>query len=211
MDWDLVSDDVSRMELPNPVGIDVGVSNIAVLSDGTVYENTHGYYKEIDEFRKTGEKLSRTLTNTKQYRKTKSRLNHKYRRIVSRRKDRVEKISLDIIKNHTTIVMEDLSVKGLRSISKSSRMMISYNDGSLGLLRKRISDKAMEAGRELILVDPRNTSQMCSGCGNMVHKGLSDRVHICPECGLIMDRDLNASVNKLRLGLTRNPSLATTG
>ena len=89
LDIDPVSDKMFRMELPNPVGIDVGVSNIAVLSDGTVYENTHGYHKEIDEFRKTGEKLSRTLTNTKQYRKTKSRLNHKYRRMVSRRKDRV--------------------------------------------------------------------------------------------------------------------------
>ena len=182
-----------------------------MLSDGTVYENTHEYSKAMDEFKKTGKKLSGTLTNTKKYRMTKSRLNHKYRRIVDKRKDYVEKTSLEIVKNHTTIVMEDLSIKGLRSISKSSKMTISYNDGSLGMLRKRISDKAMEAGRELILINPKNTTQMCSKCGNMVHKELSDRVHVCPICGLTMDRDLNASVNILRLGLTRNPSLATTG
>lgn len=208
---DIAANGMFRMELPRPAGIDIGVSNVAVLSDGTIYENNHEYSKAIDEFRKTGERLSGTLTNTEQYRKTKSRLNHRYRRIVNRRKDYVEKTSLDIVKNHTTIVMEDLSIKGLRSISKSPNMTISYNDGSLGMLRKRISDKAMEAGRELILVDPRNTSQMCSRCHNMVHKELSDRVHICPVCGLTMDRDLNASVNILRLGLTRNPSLATTG
>ena len=208
---DIVTNEMFRTELPRPVGIDIGVSNVAVLSDGTVYENTHEYSKAMDEFKKTGKKLSGTLTNTKKYRMTKSRLNHKYRRIVDKRKDYVEKTSLEIVKNHTTIVMEDLSIKGLRSISKSSKMTISYNDGSLGMLRKRISDKAMEAGRELILVDPKNTSQMCSGCRNIVHKELSDRVHICPICGLIMDRDLNASVNILRLGLTRNPSLATTG
>ena len=211
MELDIATDEIFRTELPRPVGIDIGVSNIAVLSDGTVYENNHEYSKAMDEFKKTGEKLSNTITNTKKYKMMKSRLNHKYRRIVDKRKDYVEKTSLEIVKNHTTIVMEDLSIKGLRSISRSPKMTISYNDGSLGMLRKRISDKAMEAGRELILINPKNTTQMCSKCGNMVHKELSDRVHICPICGLIMDRDLNASVNILRLGLTRNPSLATTG
>ena len=208
---DIATDEIFRTELPRPVGIDIGVSNIAVLSDGTVYENNHEYSKAMDEFKKTGEKLSNTITNTKEYKMTKSRLNHRYRRIVNKRKDYVEKTSLEIVKNHTTIVMEDLSIKGLRSISRSPKMTISYNDGSLGMLRKRISDKAMEAGRELILVDSKNTSQMCSGCRNIVHKELSNRVHVCPICGLTMDRDLNASVNILRLGLTRNPSLATTG
>jgi putative transposase len=84
-------------------------------------------------------------------------------------------------------------------------MAKSYDDASLGRLRQRILDKAMEAGRRIVLVDPRNTSQMCSSCQNMVHKELSDRMHVCPYCGLVMDRDLNASLNILRLGSTRDP------
>jgi putative transposase len=61
--------------------------------------------------------------------------------------------------------------------------------------------KAENAGRVVILVEPRNTSKQCSGCGEMVEKSLDIRVHECPECGLIMDRDQNAAINILRLGL----------
>lgn len=156
-------------------------------------------------------KLLTLPIGTKQYKKTKSRLNHKYRKMVSRRKENIEKISLDIVKNHKTIVLEDLSVKDLRSISKSPGMNNSYDDSSLGILRQRIFDKAMEAGRNIVLVDPKNTSQMCSKCGMIVPKKLSDRMHICPHCGLTMDRDLNASLNILRLGSTRDPILAHIG
>ena len=63
------------------------------------------------------------------------------------------------------------------------------------------SYKAAEAGRRMVLVDPANTSQICSSCGQMVKKDLSVRVHECPNCGLSIDRDLNASMNILRLGL----------
>jgi len=128
--------------------------------------------------------------------------------VVNRRKEMVEKVSLDIARKYTTIVMEDLSIKELKTKSLSTSMNISYIDGSLGKLRQRIFCKAMEAGRKIVLVNPRNTSQMCSGCGHIVHKELSDRVHSCPFCNLTIDRDLNASINILRLGLTSNPSLA---
>ena len=61
--------------------------------------------------------------------------------------------------------------------------------------------KAEEAGSRVILVNPRTTSQMCSRCGMIVAKTLSDRVHSCPRCGLVMDRDQNAAINIMRLGL----------
>ena len=63
------------------------------------------------------------------------------------------------------------------------------------------SYKAENAGRKVILVDPKNTSKMCSNCGMLVEKDLSERTHNCPFCGLSIDRDLNASINILRLGL----------
>ena len=64
-----------------------------------------------------------------------------------------------------------------------------------------ISYKAESAGRLFVLVNPAYTSQMCSGCGTIVPKDLSERIHNCPKCGLVMDRDLNAAKNILRLGL----------
>lgn len=196
---------MSTSTIPRPVGIDIGVSNTAVLSDGTFYRNGRIYRDMEERLKEENRKLSSVPTNTKQYRKTRSRLNHKFRRIVNKRKENIESISADIVRNHTMIAMEDLSVKGLRSISRSKGMAKSYDDASLGRLRQRILDKAMEAGRRIVLVDPRNTSQMCSSCQNMVHKELSDRMHVCPYCGLVMDRDLNASLNILRLGSTRDP------
>ena len=101
--------------------------------------------------------------------------------------------------------MEDLSVKGLKSISQNKGMKKSYDDASLGRLRTRIADKAESAGRRIILVDPKDTSQICSECGAYVHKDLSVRVHICPCCGLSIDRDVNAALNILHRGLTRKP------
>ena len=87
-----------------------------------------------------------------------------------------------------------------RDISRNA-----YDDASLGMLRRRLTDKAIEAGRRIILVDPRWTSQVCCGCGACVKKGLKVRTHVCPECGLVMDRDLNSAVNILIWGLTGNP------
>ncbi|MGE5373382.1 MAG: RNA-guided endonuclease InsQ/TnpB family protein, partial [Phycisphaerales bacterium] len=77
----------------------------------------------------------------------------------------------------------------------------SISDVAWGMLVTSTRSKAAYAGSEVVLVDPRNTSQVCSGCGIIVQKELSERVHGCPGCGLAMDRDLNAALNILRLGM----------
>jgi putative transposase len=74
-------------------------------------------------------------------------------------------------------------------------------DAAWNKLVQYTSYKAVDAGRRVVLVNPAYTSQMCSGCGQIVKKDLSVRVHDCPYCGLSIDRDLNASKNILRLGL----------
>ena len=80
----------------------------------------------------------------------------------------------------------------IRKRSRSKFMTNGYNDASLGYLRRRIQDKASSAGREMILVDPKGTSQTCSMCGNTVNKDLSVRVHECPYCKTSMERDIRA-------------------
>ena len=94
--------------------------------------------------------------------------------------------------------MEDLSIIDLRKRSKNRYMTNGYNDASLGTLRRRIEDKASSAGREIILVNPNKTSQMCSVCENIAEKDLSVRQHICPQCGYTSDRDVNAARNILQ-------------
>ena len=181
-----------------PVGVDIGIHNIVALSDGTVFPSDRIFPRLKGTLEKHQRKLSRTSPGTEPYKKIQTRINHLYEKINNHRKNNTEQISSYIVKNHSHIVMENLSVKALCSISKNRFMTNGYNDASLGTLRRRIEDKASSAGREIILVDPKGTSQMCSVCEDMVEKDLSVRQHICPQCGYTADRDVNAARNILQ-------------
>ena len=186
-----------------PVGVDIGVSNIAALSDGTVFRNDHIFAKMAKRLAKLQRQLSRALFGSERYRKLQTSINHLYEKIQNHRKNNTETISAYIVKNHDVIGMEDLSVRALRRISKNRKMTNGYNDASLGTLVRRIKDKASSAGREVILVDPKDTSQLCSQCGSIVKKDLSVRVHSCPFCGFTADRDVNGAKNILRRTLAK--------
>jgi putative transposase len=87
----------------------------------------------------------------------------------------------------------------------------SISDASWGKFFALLSYKAEEAGRTVTKVPPNETSQICSGCGEKVHKSLSVRIHHCPYCDLVMDRDLNASINILRAGQARQALTPSVG
>ena len=180
-----------------PIGVDIGIQNIVALSDGTVFHNDRIFSKLKGTLEKHQRRLSTIPPGTRQYGKIQSRINHLYQKIRNHRKNDIEGISSYITRTYSHIVMEDLSVKDLRSISKSKRMTNGYDDASLGSLRRRIEDKASSAGREIVLVDSKNTSQMCSVCEEIVRKDLRTREHICPYCGYEADRDVNAAMNIL--------------
>ena len=186
-----------------PVGVDIGVSNIAALSDGTVFRNDHIFAKMAKRLAKLQRQLSRALFGSERYRKLQTSINHLYEKIQNHRKNNTETISAYIVKNHDVIGMEDLSVRALRRISKNRKMTNGYNDASLGTLVRRITDKALSAGRIVIQVDPKDTSQLCSQCGSIVKKDLSVRVHSCPYCGFTADRDVNGAKNILRRTLAK--------
>ncbi len=187
------------------VGVDIGISNIAALSDGTVFRGEYAYLQKEEELKRVQRKLSSLSALTEGYRKTKAVLNHIYEKIDNRRRNTTENISRYIADNYDTIAMEDLSVAQLRRRSRDRWMTKRYNDVKLGELRRRIQDKAESAGCSVILVDPRGTSQICSSCGAYVKKDLSVRVHVCPACGLTIDRDVNAARNILARALSQNP------
>ena len=186
---------------PKCVGVDLGISNIAVTSDGTFYPNDRPYEKAGKKLKKSQRRMSKEEKGSPEWLKQLSRVKHGYSKVSDHRNRIADKISNDIVYGNDVIVMEKLSVKGLRHISRDGDMTNMYNDALLGRLRTKITYKAIRAGREIVLVDPKGTSQRCSKCGNMVKKDLGVRVHSCPVCGLVMDRDLNASINILERGL----------
>ena len=194
-----------------PVGVDIGIRNIVALSDGTVFPNNHAYQRNEEDLRLIQKRLSRTARNTELYNKLRTKLNHIYERIDNIRRNDTETISRYIVDNHDVIAMEDLSVEQLRRRSRNKKMTNGYNDVRLGELGRRIRDKAESAGREIILVDPKGTSQTCSCCGETVKKDLSVRMHVCPSCGVKIDRDVNAARNILARALPAVPKHGSTG
>jgi putative transposase len=123
-----------------------------------------------------------------------------YERIRNQRNDFLHKVANLYIERYGTIFVEDLNIIGL---IRNSHLSKSISDSSWGKFFELLSYKAEDAGRIVVKVPPRNTSQICSYCGEKVVKSLAVRIHSCPYCGLVMDRDENAARNILRVGQTR--------
>ena len=182
------------------VGIDLGLENLAVLSDGNIVPNDHTYKKKEKELIRQQIVLSKYEKNTPDYQKQVTKLSHKFKKLSNHRKDLFHKVSRTITENYRNIIMEDLSVKEMIEDSFKG-MRKSYRDAGWATFRDMICYKAAEAGNNVIFVNPAYTSQLCSSCGTLVPKDLSVRKHICPHCGLIMSRDRNAAINILNRGL----------
>jgi putative transposase len=121
-----------------------------------------------------------------------------HERIANRRKDFAHKLSRRLVNEFGIIVLEDL---GICRMIKNHRLAKSIADAAWNQLATYTRYKAASAGRVYVEVDPRSTSQRCSHCHGVVKKDLSMRMHQCPSCGLEIDRDLNAALNILAVGL----------
>jgi len=183
------------------VGIDVGLSSFAVDSDGAVIENPRFYEHSLEKIRKIQQSIARKKRFSKNWKKAKSRLDKTYDHITNQKKDFLHKLSRQYVDTYATICVEDLNIKGLKEKGNSTGIHRSIHDASWGRFYSYLSYKAESAGMNLIKVDPRNTSQICSNCGSIVKKTLSERVHECPYCGFVADRDYNAAVNIHRVGM----------
>ena len=192
------------------VGIDVGLESFATLSNGEKIANPRFFREEESELARVQRKLSKAPKGTPERKKALKVVQRIHERIANRRTDFANKVSCQLVDRYGVIVFEDLNIKGMM---QNHRLSKSIGDVAWNILVKATESKAAYAGSKVVLVDPKYTSQMCSRCGLIVKKGLSERVHRCPECGLTMDRDLNAAINILRLGMQslrksdRSPSL----
>jgi len=123
-------------------------------------------------------------------------LRKEYAKVSARRRERSIMLARALVARYDRIYVEDLNVRGLAS----GMLAKSVNDAAWGDFLRWLHVKAEEAGREVVEVDPCGTSQICSGCGVVVKKTLAVRVHRCPDCGLVLDRDVNAARNILTAG-----------
>lgn len=181
------------------IGIDVGISNFAVFSDGTFIENQR-YLAEWEERLSDAQSEKDKMPHRSPERKKAARkLSRMYEKVGNLRNNFANQLSRQIVNNYGIICMEDGFTSNL--IKNKPYMAKSVLDASWDRFRTFLSYKAESAGRQFVLVNPAYTSQICSGCGTIVKKDLSERIHNCPICGLVMDRDLNAAKNILRLGL----------
>ncbi|MHC1688895.1 MAG: RNA-guided endonuclease InsQ/TnpB family protein [Methanothrix sp.] len=195
--------DMGDVQLPpwkdgSVVGIDVGLESFATLSNGEKIANPRFFREEEKELARVQRKLSNAPKGTPERKKALKVVELVHERIADRRNDFANKISRQLVDRYGVIVFEDLDIKNML---KNHCLAKSISDVAWNMLVKSTESKAAYAGSKVVLVDPRNTSQMCSRCGLIVKKDLSERVHSCSECGLSMDRDLNAAVNILRLGM----------
>jgi putative transposase len=176
------------------VGVDVGIKNFAVLSDGEIIENPKFLKVSEKRLKRKQRKLSIKKKCSKNRNKQRIIVAKQHRKIREQRKDFQHKLSRKLVNENDVIVFEDLRIKNM---IKNHCLAKSISDVAWSQFINFTKYKAEEAGREVIFVDPRGTSIICSGCGVKVPKTLADRIHCCPSCGLEIDRDLNAAINIL--------------
>lgn len=180
------------------VGIDVGLESFATLSTGEKIENPR-WYRKTEERLKTAQRgLSAKKRGSKRRAKAKRRLAVLHAKVRNQRQDFHHKLAHRIVSESALIAVEDLSVKEMAEKS-SAGMSKSIQDAGWAGFLTILGAKAEEAARRFVKVPAQGTSSTCSGCGKYRKKELSERMHSC-ECGLLLDRDLNASLNILRLG-----------
>ena len=185
---------------PRAVGADVGLTYFVTLSTGEHIPNPRFFRKDEKALAKAQCRLNKCTKDTPEYRKRKRVIQHIHQRIADRRKDFAHKLSRRLVDEFQIIVFEDLDIQQMQDGNWRS-MNKSISDAGWAQLRQYTEYKAESANRTYIAVNPRNTTQECSNCGEIVPKDLSIRVHECPYCNLVLDRDVNASLNVLARGL----------
>jgi len=180
-----------------PAGVDIGITHALALSDGTTFDSPKYLQASLKKLRVFQRAVSRKQRGGKNRHKADQRVARLHEHIANQRFDWWHKTTRQLVNDYGAIALEDMSLKFMLRNGNLSR---SAHDVGLGMFRTMLDYKAIDAGVEIVTVDPQNTSQVCSGCGCLVQKSLSVRIHSCPECGLTLDRDINAARNILSLG-----------
>ena len=195
------------------IGIDVGLEHFAATSDGEFIANPRFFRKDERALARAQRKVERLRATRKQERKSslcKARqvVTRIHERIRNRRHDFVHQTARRLVNRCGLIAVENLNVSGMSfRATRGGRpvqnhcLAKSIADASWSMFRAVLTYKAESAGRQVVNVNPAYTSQDCSACGHRAQKKLSERVHVCSCCGLVLQRDVNAAKNILKIGV----------
>ena len=193
------------VEIKTEIGIDVGLSSLITMSNGGQIEPPECLRKKEKKLTQEQRRLSRKKKRSGKRNKQRIIVAKVHRKIRNQRTDFAHKTSRRLVDSFERIVFEDLQIQNMM---QNHHLAKSISDAGWYQLMSFTKSKAEYAGKVVELVNARNTSQNCSGCGNSVPKDLSKRVHSCPFCGLVLDRDHNAAINILNRS---NSTVGTTG
>lgn len=182
------------------IGIDVGVKSLAVCSDGTVIDNPKTLYRREKRKKHLQRMVARKQKGSNNQRKAKALLARYQYRTTCKRADWLHKASRRIALDNRVCFMEDLNVKGMLA---NHHLAKAVSDASFNELHRQLAYKTMV--RDIDRWYP--SSQICSNCGNRKPMPLSERTYRCEQCGMVMDRDLNAALNILNVGMANYPEL----
>lgn len=212
------------VEVPDPqpsttlqghVGVDLGVKRIATLSDGTTVENPHTLKASMRRQRRIQRKLNRRKQGSKRWVEAKHGLQEVAAQVARQRRDRMDKLTTMLATTYRDISIEDLNVKGMTKRPKAKedpnnpgqylpngrKAKAGLNreilDAGFGMFRRMLEYKCALSGARLHIINRwYPSSKTCSNCGAVKAKlSLKERIYVCDQCGLVIDRDLNAAIN----------------
>ena len=182
------------------VGIDLGLKSFATLSDGVVIDDIKFFREKQSEIAKIQRHLSRKNKGSNRHRKNKIKIARLYNKIANKRNNFLHNVTTSLVNNYDVICIEDLNVSGMLSNHKLAKAI---SDTSFSMFRSMLEYKCNWYGKELVVIDRfYPSSKTCSKCGwKKEDLTLSDRVFKCENCGIEIDRDLNAAINIQRVGV----------
>ncbi len=196
IDYDIVQ----KKELNSVIGLDLGIKDFIVDSNGNRYENKHFYKSQEKKLKKLQKQLSKKQKGSNNRNKVRIKIAKVHEKITNQRNAYLHQITSKLVNENQVICIEDLNVNGMMSNHKLAK---SIQELSLFEFRRQLEYKCKLYGRDLVIIDRfYPSSKTCHNCG-YIYKNLklSEREWICPQCGKVIDRDYNASLNILDGGL----------
>ena len=194
--------DQERIEKREPtnktIGLDVGLTHFYTDSNGQAVENPRYLRKSEKALKRLQRQLSHTEKGSKNRAKARNRLSRKHLKVSRQRKDFAVKLARCVVQSNDLVAYEDLQV---RNMIRNTKLAKSISDAAWSNFRSWLEYFGKVFGVVTVAVPPHYTSANCSNCGKVVNKSLSQRTHKCPHCGHVQDRDWNAAINILELGL----------